>query len=387
MSIKVHEALKLEYLEEFQCITDDSGLNNIITTVGILDHEQIEHQMHIFEEGEFVLATLSVARDDIALVFESIKSLIKEKVSSLAIKSVYYHTLPKEILEYANLNHFPIFIFDPSIFLENVIQTLQSGIKSRGLHNIMETKLETLFSGIVNPYTVEQIALELNTHFKEFHQVIYCKENRFISNDNNIKCIEKYIRIQKKDNTHSLFKFRTGILFILSYGDYPNSIDLDFNYLCTQIGLNPLDFTIGKSSLHTSLTQLNQAIKESYYACQVAGIEHLPMKNYENLGLYQILMPHLNDTWVNDFSRRLLEPILNYDQQYQTQLYETLRLYFKNGCHTQLTAESLFQHKNTILYRIRKVKELIGPFESDQSFYEQMSIAIKIHESIQHTFT
>jgi len=195
MSIKVHDALKLEYLDKFQCITDDSGLNNMITRVGILDHEQLEHQMHIFEEGEFVLATLSVARNDISLVFESIKSLIKEKASGLAIKSVYYHTLPEEIIEYANLYHFPIFIFDPSIFLENIIQTLQSGIQSRGLHNIMETKLETLFSGIVNPYTVKEIALELNITFKDFHQIIYCKENRYISNDNNIKLIEKYIRL------------------------------------------------------------------------------------------------------------------------------------------------------------------------------------------------
>ncbi|MBI9011286.1 MAG: PucR family transcriptional regulator ligand-binding domain-containing protein [Clostridiales bacterium] len=387
MSIKVHEALKLEYLEEFQCITDNSGLNNIITTVGILDHEQIEHQMHIFEEGEFVLATLSVARNDIALVFESIRNLIKQRVSGLAIKSVYYHTLPQEILEYANINHFPIFIFEPSIFMENIIRTLQSGIKSRGLHDIIETKLETLFSGVVNPYTVEQIALELNTHFKEFHQVIYCTENRFISNENNIKFIEKYMRIQKKDNTHSLLRFRTGILVVLSYDDCPNSIDLDFNYLCTQIGLNLLDYTIGISSLHTSLTQLNQSIKESFYACQAASIEHLPKMNYADLGLYQILIPHLNDSWVVDFSKRLLAPILNYDQRYQTQLYETLRLYFKNGNHTQLTAESLFQHKNTILYRIRKAKELIGLFESDQSFNEQMSVAIKIHESIHHTFT
>jgi len=176
-------------------------------------------------------------------------------------------------------------------------------------------------------------------------------------------------------------------LFVLSYAEHPDTVDLDFNFICTQVGLNPSEFTIGISNLHNSLSHLNQSLKESYYASQVASIDNLHKRNYNELGLYQIIMPHLTDSWMIEFSKRLLDPIFDYDQRYQTQLYETLRHYLKNGCHTQLTAENLFQHKNTILYRIRKAKELIGPFESDQMFNEQISTAIKIHESILHTST
>ena len=176
-------------------------------------------------------------------------------------------------------------------------------------------------------------------------------------------------------------------MFVLSYAEHPDTVDLDFNFICTQVGLNPSEFTIGISNLHNSLSHLNQSLKESYYASQVASIDNLHKRNYNELGLYQIIMPHLTDSWMIEFSKRLLDPIFDYDQRYQTQLYETLRHYLKNGCHTQLTAENLFQHKNTILYRIRKAKELIGPFESDQMFNEQISTAIKIHESILHTST
>lgn len=43
------------------------------------------------------------------------------------------------------------------------------------------------------------------------------------------------------------------------------------------------------------------------------------------------------------------------------------------------TAEELFCHKNTIRYRMGKIQELIDPKSSDKSFYETLSIAVRIY--------
>ncbi|SHJ24119.1 PucR C-terminal helix-turn-helix domain-containing protein [Dethiosulfatibacter aminovorans DSM 17477] len=381
MSIKIKDALSLEYLEEFKLIAGKDGLNNTVTTVGILDHEIIEDLMHIFVEGEFLLSTLSVARDDVNLVFDAIKSLIERKAAGLAFKTVYYDTLPDYILDYANENNFPVFTFDPSIFIENIINTLFSSIKSRGIHDLLEAKLETLFQGVVTDYTVEKIALELNDDFQHFHQVIYCQEKRYVSQDNSIRIVEKFSRMKNISPHHSIFKFRSGTVMILTASKLnERSMKLESQYIMDLLSITESDYTIGRSSLKKNLMNMDQSLKESYYAFEAAVIKQVSSANYEDIGLYQFLIPLLKDPWAKRFSDRLIEPIIDYDLKYNAHLMETISLYFDNGCNTQKVSELVFQHKNTVLYRIRKVKELLGPFSSDQDFNEQMSMALKIHK-------
>ncbi len=381
MSIKVKEALSLEYLEEFKLIAGEGGMSNTITTVGILDHEIIEDLMHIFVEGEFLLSTLSIARDDVNLIFNAVKALIECKAAGIAFKTVYYDTLPDNILDYANEHGFPIFTFDPSIFIENVINTLFSSIKSRGVHDLLEAKLETLFQGVVTDYTVERIALELNDDFQQIHQVLYCQEKRYLSQDNSIRIVEKFSRFKNVSPYHSLFKFRSGLVMVLT-GSSPNdnSMRLESQYIMELLNITEKDYTIGRSTLKRNLMNMDQSLKESYYAFETAVINQVNSANFDDIGLYQFMIPLLNDPWSKRFSDKLIHPILDHDAKYNGHLMETISLYFDNDCNTQRVSELIFQHKNTVLYRIRKVKDLLGPFSSNQDFNEQISIALKLYK-------
>ena len=386
MSLKVKDTLTMEYIEEFNLIAGKNGLNNKITTVGILDHELIENQMDIFVEGEFVISTLSLARNDVNLVFDAIKSLIETKAAALAIKSFYYSSLPEEIIDYADKKNFPIFFFHPSIFIENIIKTIFSGIKTKSLHDIHEAKIETLFSGSLNPYTVNEIAMELNANFFENASAAYCQEIRYTSPDNIIRLVEKYLRLTTSNIHHGVFKFRKGILIIFSYSDKiiknskQDQVHLDLKYLFHSLRIEFSDFITGLSSYENNISHLDIAIKESYYAFESALIEENNFLEFESSGLYQLIFPISENPWAEKFARKLIDPILEYDKKYNSNLYQTGKLYFSNGCNTMQVAKELFQHKNTILYRIRKIKELIGPFKSDYDFHEQLSVAIKIYE-------
>lgn len=387
MSLKVKDTLSMEYIEEFKLIAGEGGLANKVNTVGILDHEIIENLMNIFVEGEFVISTLSVARNDVNLVFDAVKALIEAKAAALAIKSVYYDDLPEEIKNYANEKNFPIFIFHPSIFIENIIRTIFSGIKTKSLHDIHEAKLETLFTGTINPYIVSEIALELNGNFFENAVTVYCQETRYKSPDNIIRIVEKYLRFSEKNPHHSVFKFRKGILIIFSYKrENQIQLKLDLEYLFHRLGIEFEDFTLGISSEKNHISHLDVSIKESYYAFKAAVLEEKRMLSFPSSGLYQLIFPVSENPWTERFARKLIDPILEYDKKYSGNLYETASLYFNKGCNTMEVAEKLFQHKNTILYRIRKVKELIGPFESEHDFHQQLSIAIKIYESQKSQF-
>jgi sugar diacid utilization regulator len=321
-------------------------------------------------------------RDNDNLVFFAVKELIKEKVAGLAIKSIYYTDLPQYIKDYANEQKFPIFIFH-SIFIENLIRTISSSLQSRLFHEVFEAKLEAIFKGMLSKHLVKQLAYELNSNFLDFQQVIYCKEKIYVSDNNIFDLIERYLRNKTHSKHHGVYKFRTGIIIIMTFKTNINSqIDIDFNHLLAQIGLDKEDYIIGKSQTNHSLENINIPIKESYYAYKTAEITNKNMQDYSLIGIYRLLIPLMNDPWATRYSKSIIEPILNYDSQFDAHLYETIELYFRLGCNTKLTSEKLFQHRNTILYRLKKVKELVGPFINEQDFTEQLSIALKIHESI-----
>ena len=51
--------------------------------------------------------------------------------------------------------------------------------------------------------------------------------------------------------------------------------------------------------------------------------------------------------------------LLNYDKKNGTALTDTLYVYLESVCSTTPAAKALFIHKNTLLYRIARIKEIL----------------------------
>ena len=81
-------------------------------------------------------------------------------------------------------------------------------------------------------------------------------------------------------------------------------------------------------------------------------------------------------------STHLLHPALGilkkYDEESETQLLETLRIYVRNSCRQSETAETMHIHLNTLKYRLRRITELTGiDFKDyDELLYIQLSLAM-----------
>ncbi|MCF0228220.1 MAG: helix-turn-helix domain-containing protein [Parasporobacterium sp.] len=68
-------------------------------------------------------------------------------------------------------------------------------------------------------------------------------------------------------------------------------------------------------------------------------------------------------------------------KDYQFPLAGTLRTYLECGCNLQLTAQKLFVHKNTALYRINHIKELLGTDLDDGRVREQLMFSFHIMDA------
>ncbi len=216
MAITVIEATKLDTFKNFKLISGISGLNNQVEKVGILDWEFFSRSEWLFNKGEFVLTSLLFAKDNPNFILEAVKELVKDGTSGLAIKNIYYNELPVEVVDYSNKNSFPIFIFDNSVYFEDIITEVMDKIRFSENHEVLESKIDILIKKSLNKATVKEIALEINSSFKKSFFALYCKSKRYIDSDSIITLLDSLKRRKKIDLHSTALKYRNGILIIFT---------------------------------------------------------------------------------------------------------------------------------------------------------------------------
>ncbi len=79
---------------------------------------------------------------------------------------------------------------------------------------------------------------------------------------------------------------------------------------------------------------------------------------FSSLGIYRLLYGLENLPDVRRFAADIMRPLAEYDQQNRGSLVKTVEAYFSHHGNISQTAESLFVHRNTLLYRMERIQEL-----------------------------
>ncbi|MCW3767969.1 PucR family transcriptional regulator [Paenarthrobacter sp. PAE-2] len=136
---------------------------------------------------------------------------------------------------------------------------------------------------------------------------------------------------------------------------------------------------IGVSS-QASVAGLQQALQESLWALGSANANRLGLARYAEGPSWLGLTGYEEGTAL---VRRLLGPVFDYEQRMDGDLIVTLKTYLDSQRSWQKTASALFTHRQTIIYRIRKIGELTGLDMGETSTLAQLWLALQIHEAMQ----
>lgn len=99
---------------------------------------------------------------------------------------------------------------------------------------------------------------------------------------------------------------------------------------------------------------------------------------FRDLGPYRFLYELQDSEAMLAFHRELIGKIELYDAQNQTELLKTLICYFKNDCNARITAKELFVHKNSVIYRVKRIEEITGLDLSDPEDRFNLQLGLKL---------
>ena len=103
------------------------------------------------------------------------------------------------------------------------------------------------------------------------------------------------------------------------------------------------------------------------------------MLAFEDTGAYRLLLPAMSEdpAELERFYSETVEPLVAYDEQYETELLTTVETYLDNDGNVAATAQRLFTHRHTIRYRLERAKELCGHDVTSTEGREKLGLGLK----------
>jgi sugar diacid utilization regulator len=137
--------------------------------------------------------------------------------------------------------------------------------------------------------------------------------------------------------------------------------------------------TIGRSRRCADPVDLYRAGSEARLAVNVGEAEGRPLLAFEDTGAYRLLLPAMSDdpAELERFYAETIQPLADYDEQYETELVATVEAYLDNDGNVAATAKQLFTHRHTVRYRLERVRELCGHDVSATEGREKLGLGLK----------
>jgi PucR family transcriptional regulator, purine catabolism regulatory protein len=147
-----------------------------------------------------------------------------------------------------------------------------------------------------------------------------------------------------------------------------------------EAGLQGYTFAIGRSRIAEDPVELPRAVSEALLAANVAqGGSDGQALAFEQTGAYRLLLSAMseNPAELQRFYAETVEPLVAYDEQYETDLMRTLETFLEADGNVAGTAQRLFTHRHTIYYRLERVRDLSGLDVSSSDGREKLSLGLK----------
>src|SRR5579872_173420 len=140
-------------------------------------------------------------------------------------------------------------------------------------------------------------------------------------------------------------------------------------------------YSAGIGRIAKDLQSIPQAYWEAQQALEIGQklFGEGKLHSFAQLGIYRLLF-HLNgQSELHDFYQETLGPLLAADTRGDGAFIETLECFFRCNGNLSETARAMHFHRNSLLYRLGRIEEILGRSLEDAELRLSLQIALKIH--------
>jgi hypothetical protein len=206
-----------------------------------------------------------------------------------------------------------------------------------------------------------------------------------VAEQSNEKNYQEVMKDSLKDDLYHTFPKSHGIF----YGNKMVILCVELKKTKCEEKIKGLKSFINKHSLKMGMSQFFQGIEnfQHYYlqagaALDVGGkIEGLKQfYRYDEYRFFHLLekVAEKDENCLQNFVQSNLFALKKYDRLHQTELFDTLNMLMLCGCNYKKTCQKLHIHRNTLSYRLERIKELTDLNLSDPEVQFDLGFSFRI---------
>ena len=402
MSLKVREILELAEMKGCSLAAGKGGLDRVVRFVDCMEIPDMKAWMR---PNVFYITTGYTYSNSEEEIIQLIRDLYDAKAAALATKYKYIGCSLEAAIKVADELQFPLILWPEDLpFIEMNYLVMEALIKSQNsLKDSMQSRIkrynqremdQRLFVDLLTGNIAHDE--EENYRIKEQrwpvppYQIIYIEVDRIKQKLHELREEEAQERIERIENlireaftgeqvvvlsnngTFQCILKRTGDKEIGA--DYFEAIQRE---ICEKTGYMA---TIGVSRTEDTYKRFGQAYQDARDAVEIAVCQNLESRVLciEDAGFWKILKKISKQDMCREFVEEKLNAFIEYDQENERELLETLEALVNNLGARNVTANALHLHRNTLIYRIKKIENQTGYDLSDPNSILELAFALRI---------
>lgn len=140
-----------------------------------------------------------------------------------------------------------------------------------------------------------------------------------------------------------------------------------------------MDIIIGIGKSYDKVIELNNSFNEALDVINLArkiAIEDKVL-HFDDYIIYHFLESSISNNNLEKFYESTLSKLVKYDKDNNTNFIETLEQYLKNQGNVSVTAKELYLHRNTLIYRLNSISEILNVDLKDSEKVLELQLGIK----------
>lgn len=373
MNIKCSNLSELKCFSTIELVGGSGGLDHNITWVYINQAEHVSEWVH---GGELVFITGMGER----LTDDKLCSLLEECAQNGTAGVVvlcspdHIKSIPERMIRLANELNMPLYRMPWELKLVDVTREIADTIITNQLKERSSAGFfsELLFSRNISQDTIRQMGVHCGADLSKPAAIMILRPDfrgdsayHRMEYDNLMTRLEKEMESYLHMTRHSVVSciYMDEIFYYISCADNAAASELCVGirrFGADFMGKHP-DYRLrgGVGSVGTTLAEIRSSYAEARRALSQSekSREAVSIDFFADLGIISMLI-NVEDKSLKSYCRSVLGILADSDRDYGTSYVSTLETYLECNCSLAAAAEKLFIHRNTMVYRVNKIREL-----------------------------
>jgi hypothetical protein len=375
---KLYEETKAKY--SLRLLAGERGMTNTVSWIYLM--EDVTHYPFL-KESELVVTTGLVYKSEEQLV-RVVEDLIERNASGLIINTgQYIFRISDSLKQLCDREGFPLFEMPwessiASLSRDCYERILTDDLKMKSLRGAMIALIED--SAQIGRYedVFREYEYDMEGHYS-------CAVLTFDDGENHPSDFFREVEIiccnslNMQDCKYVLFHYRNRIVLVTCELSQEAAQQL-MEDVQRKLAGRRADWRshAGIGGICDGVAGLSKSYEQACAACEIAEKDGALSRKFEDIGVYKLLFSVKDPKMLCDYASSVLQPVIDYDMQHHSDFLQTLKLYIEYGSNVQRVAEEACMHRNTVNYRVRRMKEMLNnPMEyMSQTFSLQMAFYI-----------